>query len=48
MVVRAALKLGFRGAEVAAFRRLGEPRFCRSRAQRGRERPVIEGDTATA
>ena len=34
MVVRAALKLGFWGAEVAAFRGLEEPRWCRSKVRK--------------
>ncbi len=34
MVVRAMFELGFWGAEVAAFRGLDEPRWCRAKVLR--------------
>lgn len=49
MLIRAGLKLGFWGAEVAAFRRLEEPRLCRSGSPRKRmprtgELAAVTGD----
>ena len=34
MIIRAYLKLGFWGAEVAAYRGLGEPRFCQAKIRK--------------
>jgi hypothetical protein len=52
MLIRAWFKLGLWGAEVAAFRRLGEPRWCAGRpaAPRVKEvaEPIVEPAPATA
>ena len=43
MLIRAFFKLGFWGAEIAAYRGLDEPEFCRSKAKtRPVEEPVAE------
>lgn len=48
MVVRASLKLGFRGAEIAAYRALGEPELCRGRSRSRHTAPEIAEPTAAA
>ncbi len=51
MVVRALLKLGFWGAEVAAYRGLDEPRFCRAKARKQAapvEAPIETGEELEA
>jgi len=40
MIVRAAMKLGFWGAEVAAYRFLEEPELCRKREKKRKVKPV--------
>jgi hypothetical protein len=42
MVIRAFFKLGFWGAEVAAFRGLDEPRWCRGKQKKPIEAPQAE------
>jgi hypothetical protein len=41
MILRAALKLWFWGAQIAAFRDLDEPRWCRKRSKAGKLRPSM-------
>jgi len=51
MVVRAFLKLGFWGAEVAAFRGLDEPRFCLTKARKQQapvDAPIETGEELEA
>lgn len=48
MVLRALFKLGFWGAEVAAFRRLGEPQLCRPRQARRTAQPAALAEPAPA
>jgi hypothetical protein len=51
MVVRAFLKLGFWGAEVAAYRGLDEPRFCQAKGRKHAapvESPIEAGEELEA